>query len=80
MMNTYSKKKSKLNAHKMARNTINLNKFNGMQTMYHTNYDIENSLLTAHWSEYLTELKSEGIEINTILLKKVKFIIKWWEN
>ena len=49
----------------MARNTINLNKFNGMQTMYHTNYDIENSLLTTHWSEYLTELKSEGIEINT---------------
>ena len=80
MMNTSSKKKSKLNAHKMARNTINLNKYNSMQTMYHADYTIEKSLLTTHWSEYLTELKSEGIEINTILFKKVKFIIKWWEN
>lgn len=80
MMNKSSKKKSKLNTHKMVRNTINLNKFNGMQTMYHTDYTIENSPLATHWLEHLTELKSDAIETNPILFKTVKFIIKWWEN
>lgn len=64
----------------MVRNAINLNTFNGMQTMDHTDYLIQTNFLSVHWIEHLQEIKSEVVTVNPVLFKKIKFIIKWWEN
>jgi hypothetical protein len=80
-MNTNpKKKKSSINAHKIVRDTINLNKQTRIQALYENSNSVENSVWANNWIEQSAEMKSECIVVNPESFKKIKFIIKWWEN
>ncbi len=76
----FKTKEAKFNVAKNIRNSIKLNKSNQRQYIYFESIVADNSLWTNYWLDQSNELKTESNSIKTTPSKKVKLLVKWWEN
>lgn len=80
-MNTsFKKKKTVIDTNKTVRATIDLNKGNNIQYMYMNCYVSENITWPQNWIEQSIEMKSKSESVSFESFKKIKLIMKWWEN
>lgn len=73
------RKNSKSITHKAVRESINLNKANGIQILHPENEAVL-TIIENNWLEQFIEMKLENFPVQQRALKKTNLIVKWWEN